>query len=416
MRRRDEVRLPFRERGGRKRRGTVPGFALGLALLLAPAAGLAHPEAARAQPAAPELGAASWALVDPESGRYLTGENPDERRAPAATANVMTALVVLEETEDLDSEVVVPKEAEQYVGFTYSNVGLIAGERLSVRELLQAAMISSGTDAAYTLAEHAGYGDQQSFVDRMNEKARELGLENTNFTNPLGLDEAGNYSTARDLAVIAREAMQDPRFAGLVATKEAEISTQNREIELYNTNELLYAYPAASGVKTGSSPRAGSSILASAESGGESYVAAVLGSGGALEAVGDAQAALRHGFGAYDERPLVREREEFTRLPLPYKKGQEVALVAEREVRALVGPGSETEHRVTSRPAPESAPAGRRLGSVQVFVDGAKVGESPLVTAESYLRPSVWDKARLAALWPIQRLSASLLEYASGDG
>lgn len=394
----------------RRRPGAATG-ALILGLILA--AGLAQPEAALAQRAAPpELGAASWALVDPDTGRYLDGENPDERRAPAATANIMTALVALEEAEELDSEVVVPKEAERYVGFTYSNVGLIAGERLSVRELLQAAMISSGTDATYTLAEYMGYGDMQSFVDQMNAKARELGLENTHFTNPLGMDEEGNYSSAGDLAVIAREAMRDPRFADIVSTREATISTQTREIELFNTNELLYAYPVSDGIKTGSSPQAGPSVVASAEGDGRSYIAVVMGSASAQGASGDARTVLQYGFDTYESRPLVREGEEFARLPLPYKKGQEATLVAGEKVEALAGPGSEVEHRVSTREAPESAPAGERLGSVRVFVGGVKVGESPLVTAESYLRPSVWDKARLAALWPIERLADSLRRYA----
>lgn len=396
----------------RSRRG-LSAATVAAVLSLATAAGLAHSESALAQRAGPpELGAASWALVDPDTGRYLNGENPDERRAPAATANIITALVALESAEDLDSEVVVPKEAERYVGFTYSNVGLIAGEQLSVRELLQAAMIASGTDATYTLAEHMGYGDTQRFVDRMNEKAQELGLENTHFTNPLGLDEEENYSSAGDLAVIAREAMRDPQFADMVSTQEATISTQNREIELFNTNELLYAYPVSTGIKSGSSPQAGPSVVASAEDDGRSYIAVVIGAASAQGASGDAMAVLQYGFDTYESRPLVRKGEEFARLPLPYKKGQETTLVAGEKVEALTGPDSKVEHRTSTQEAPESAPAGERLGSVRVFVDGVEVGESPLVTAESYLRPSVWDKARRAALWPIERLADSLRRYA----
>lgn len=400
----------------RRNRKILEAAAVAAVIVLAPTTVVTSPDSALAQEAAPlEIEAASWALVDSGSGRYLAGESSDERRAPAATATVMTALVALEQAEDLDTEVVVPEEAERYVGFTYSNVGLIAGERLSVRELLKAAMISSGTDATYALAHYLGYGDPQRFVDQMNAKARELGLENTHFTNPTGQDEAGNYSTAEDLAVIAREARQDPRFAEIVSTPEATISTQTRKIDLFNTNELLYSYPVSDGIKTGSSPQAGPSVIASAESGGGSYVAVVLGAGSAQQASDSARTVLQHGFETYDSRPLVREGEEFARLPLPYKKGQRATLVADEKVEALVGPGSEIEHRVTSREAPESAPAGERLGSVEVLVDGVKVGESPLVTAESYLRPSVWDKARLAALWPIERLSAALSRYAAGQ-
>lgn len=382
-------------------------------------AGTALTSTAHAQgtdpPSAEEMGVESWALVDPQSGRYLEGEGLDERKAPAATASVMTALVALEETDDLGSEVAVPEEAEEFVGFTYSNVGLIAGERLSVRELLQATLISSGTDATYTLAEHLGSGDTQNFVDMMNDRASEMGLQNTRFTNPAGLDEEGNYSTAGDLAAIVTEAMKDPRFAGIVDTGETTISTespvQNREIDLYNTNELLFAYPAVNGVKTGGSPQAGSSVIASAERGGKSYVAVVMGGGSAGEASGAAWSVLQHGFNAYEERRIVREGESLAELPLPYRSTEKVTLVAENEIEALAAPGSQVERRVSTQSAPEGASAGEELGSVEVFVEGDKVGESPLVTGGDYMRPSVWDKARLAALWPFEKLWSSLREH-----
>lgn len=371
-------------------------------------------EGGASEPVAEEIGVESWVLVDPGSGRELAGENLDERRATAATASVMTALVVLERTEDLETEVAVPEEAEEFVGFTYSNVGLIAGERLSVRELLEAALISSGTDATYALAEHLGSGDPQNFVEMMNARARELGLENTRFANPAGLDEEGNYSTAGDLAALASEAMKDPRFAGIVDTRETTISargaTQDREIDLYNTNELLFAYPAVNGIKTGGSPQAGSSVIASAERGGKSYVAVVTGGDSAGDASGAAWSVLQHGFDAYDERRIVREGEELAELALPYRSTEKITLVAEDGVEALAAPDTQIERRVDTRNAPEGASAGEELGSVEVFVEGAKVGESPLVTDRDYMRPSVWDKARLAALWPAKKLWASLRE------
>lgn len=375
---------------------------------------LVHPGSARAQETEPSTGALesleaeSWALMDRGSGRYLAGESPDERRAPAATANVMTALVALEEAQGLDSEVTVPEEAERFVGFTYSNVGLIAGERLSVRELIEAMLVSSGTDATYTLAYHLGYGDPQRFVQKMNDKAQELSLDDTHFENPTGVDEEGNYSSARDLATISQRAMQEPELADIVGTKEATISTQNREIELYNTNELLYYYPAATGIKTGGSPKSGSSIVAGAERDGESYIAVVLGAHGAEQASGAARTVLRRGFAAYADKPLAREGEAFAKLPLTYRKNEEATLVARDEVTALVGSDSWIERRVRTWEAPEGASKGEELGTVEVFVDGAEAGESPLTTERGYLRPSVLDKAQVAALWPIERLSSWL--------
>jgi len=203
----------------------------------------------------PDLEVQAWALVDLDSGLYLAGENPDEPLPTASTANVMAALVALEEVIDLDEEVTVTEEAESYVGTIYNNVGLIWGERLTVRDLLAAILIPSGTDAAYALAEHVGEGSVETFVGMMNQEASELGLTNTRFEDPAGLDTTGNYSSARDLATLVREALKYPLFAELVGTSDATINSQNREIEIFNTNQLLTTYPPATGVNTGITPR-----------------------------------------------------------------------------------------------------------------------------------------------------------------
>src|SRR5919202_983353 len=193
------------------------------------------PEAG-ASGAPPEVAAQSWALVDAETGLYLNGENPDEQLPIGSVTKIMTALVVLEEEPNLDEEVTVSEEAESYVVSVYSNVGLISGERVPVRDLLAATLIPSGTDAAYALAEHVGGGSVGNFVEMMNDKAASLGLEETNFETPAGLDTSNSYSSARDLAVLTRAALQHPLFAELVGTKDATISTQNRKIEIHNTN------------------------------------------------------------------------------------------------------------------------------------------------------------------------------------
>src|SRR5918911_439180 len=190
------------------------------------AAAQEKPAGERTAPKTLKLDSRSWVLVDADTGIYLAGKNPDKRLPIASTTNVMTALVVLEKGMNLDKEVVVPKEAERFVGLTYSNVGLIAGERLTVRDLLVAALVPSGTDAVYTLAYSLGGGSVDNFVDKMNAKASEMGLKNTHFANPAGLDSPGNYSSARDLAKIALAAMEYPTFTNIVDSEEATISTQ----------------------------------------------------------------------------------------------------------------------------------------------------------------------------------------------
>ncbi len=204
----------------------------------------------------------------------------------------MTALETLEEGIDPDEEVTVPTEAEAYVGDVYSNVGLIAGERLTVRDLLEAALIPSGTDAVYTLAQDLGGGSVDNFVEKMNARASSMGLENTHFETPAGLDTSGNYSSARDLATITQAALKYPLFDEIVRTRDTTISTQNRDITIHNTNQLLSTYPKATGVKTGTTPQSGANLVASAQDGDESYIAVVLGDGEDPERFEDARAIL----------------------------------------------------------------------------------------------------------------------------
>jgi serine-type D-Ala-D-Ala carboxypeptidase (penicillin-binding protein 5/6) len=346
----------------------------------------------------PEIEAEAWALVDAESGLYLVGENPDEQLPMGSVTKVMTGLVVLEEGVDLDEEVTISEEAESYVGTTYSNVGLILGERVTVRDLLAATMIPSGTDAAYALAEHVGGGSVGNFIEMMNDQASAMGLEDTNFETPAGLDTNGNYSSARDLAAMTRVALQYPLFAELVDTADATISTQNREIEFSNTNQLLTTYPPATGVKTGTTPQAGANLVASAEANDESYISVVIGAEDSEERFRASEALLEYGFTNYDRESLVTGGEVYEELPLPYRPDETVELAAAEDVTSLVGADSEVERRVTTEDElPLSAAADEELGEVEVLVDGQRVGESPLVAQEGYEEASLWDRISYTA-------------------
>jgi D-alanyl-D-alanine carboxypeptidase (penicillin-binding protein 5/6) len=345
-------------------------------------------------PKPPTVEGQAWVLTDADSGLYLAGDNPDEQLPPAATIQIMTALVALEEGADVDEEVTVPEEAEAYVGSTYSNVGLIAGERLTVRDLLTAALDPSGIDAIYTLANHLGDGSVDEFAQKMNAEASTMGLRNTHFDDPTGLDSPGNYSSARDLATMTRAALGYSTFAEIVRTKDATIDTQNRKIEVSNTNQILTTYPKATGVKTGFSPQAGANIVASAEDGDESYIAVILGADDSDRRFRDAEALLEYAFTYYERRPLVVKDEVYGEVAPPYRPGQSVELVAVDDVTGTVNAGSDVEREVTTEEElPPSASAGQELGEVEVFVDGQSVGRSPLVVQEGYEAASLWDKA-----------------------
>jgi serine-type D-Ala-D-Ala carboxypeptidase (penicillin-binding protein 5/6) len=366
------------------------------------------PAGERTTPKLPKLNARSWALVDADTGLYLAGKNPDLRLPIASTTNVMTALVALDEA-NLGEKVAITGESERFVGSVYSNVGLIEGERLSVRELLKAALIPSGTEAVYALSDHLGNGSVDAFVKDMNQKADSMGLKNTHFENPAGLDAQGHYSSARDLATIATAAMKYPTFADIVDTEQATITTQNRKIEVFNTNDLLYVYEEATGIKTGTSPEAGPCLIASAKAGDESYIAVVLNAAGEEYLFDAARTALDYGFDNYKRALLVRKGEVYEELLLPYHREEYVELVATKDVPGLAGPGLEAERVVTTKEAPPAAKAGQELGTVEVLVNGKSVGSSPLIAKRGYKEASLWARARYAAIWPMDRLWAWFL-------
>ena len=336
-----------------------------------------------------EVSARAWAVTDLRTGEYLAGSGASDPLPMASTTKVMGALVALE--TDLDEEVTVSEEAAAFAVPAYSNVGLLPGDVLSARELLMASMISSGDDAAYALAEHVGGGSVERFVGMMNERAEEMGLEETSFENPVGFDARDHHTSARDLATMTRVAMSNPEFREMVSTRYATIVTPYREIPLTNTNELLFAYPPATGVKTGTTPAAGESLVSSATKGDEAYAFVILDAG--EDRFGASIRAFDHAFAAYDRVDLVVEGAKYAGADVPYRREESIDLVAAEGVEGLVDASPEVEREISVRKnPPASARAGTRLGEVVVKVDGRVVGGSPLVARRGYEEASLWER------------------------
>jgi D-alanyl-D-alanine carboxypeptidase (penicillin-binding protein 5/6) len=387
-------------------------IALSILLILAPWPNRATAQETAAPPGAPKLDAGSWALVDADTGLYLAGKDPDKRVPIASTTKIMVALVALDEGVDLDEKVTVSEDAAAYAGSVYSNVGLYPYDQVSVEDLLTAALVPSGTDAVYALAEHLGDGSADEFVGKMNDKAKEMGLKNTHYENPAGIDDPKNYSSARDLAKMTREVMKYPEFRKIVAEPEATISTQDRQIQIVNTNLLVvpnsgYTYDPATGVKTGTSPQAGPCLVAAAKSGDESYIAVVLDAAGDTQRFDAARTALEYGFGKFDNEPLVKQGDDFADLELPYRRDETVKLVAAKNVTALAGPGLTVAREATHEEAPPSAQKGQQLGTVKVSVEGRNAGSSPLIVQQGYESASLWQRTTYWAgglkRWILQR-------------
>lgn len=215
----------------------------------------------------PEINARSAIVIDAESGRVLFEKNAYIKRPMASTTKVMTAIIALENC-DLNEVVTVSRNAALVNG---STINLTTGEKLTMRELMYGLLLRSGNDAAIAIAEHIG-GSVDGFAKMMNDKAREIGAYNTKFTTPHGLDEEGHYSTAYDMALITRYALKNPVFNDIVGTRSIQVGKRT----MNNTNEMLWGYEGADGVKTGYTGKAGRCLITSATRNGRRYISVVL--------------------------------------------------------------------------------------------------------------------------------------------
>lgn len=244
-------------------------------------------------PQPPSVTAHSWILYDETFDQVLGELDADEQRPMASTTKMMTAIVVLENSTLTDRVTISTNAAEA----GESEIGLYAGESMTVDDLLYALLLQSANDAAVALAEHVG-GSVASFVRMMNDKAAELGLENTHFANPHGLDAERHYSSARDLLSIARYGMANPEFAEIVKTTTYKMPATPdgtaREARL--SNELVRTYEGAFGVKTGYTDKAGLTLIAGAERDGRRIYAVVMDSD---DHFADSAQLLNFGFEAF---------------------------------------------------------------------------------------------------------------------
>jgi serine-type D-Ala-D-Ala carboxypeptidase (penicillin-binding protein 5/6) len=272
-------------------------------------------------------------LMEMRTGKILWRRNENLSLAPASTTKIMTALVALERS-NLSDTVVVPEEATLSTGGT---VRLQAGERLAVEQLLYGMLLQSGNDAAIALAKHSA-GSVAKFVRLMNDKARRLGAIQSSFRNPTGLPRTGHVTTARDLAVITRAALENPVFRKIVATQSYPWKSAKWQGALKNSNVLLGSYEGAIGVKTGQTRDAGFCFVAAAARGSETFVAVVLNS---TEKSGwqDAKNLLDYGFQNFASMSLIEPGETILTSKVDGKK---VAIAAAAPAH-YVGPASDAD-------------------------------------------------------------------------
>lgn len=271
---------------------------------------------------APDISSPAALLMDSSSGKVLYEKNMNEKRYPASLTKVMTAVVVLESC-NLEDTATVSYDAVMSLSSGYVTANLQIGEELTVEQLLYVLMVGSSNDAAIVLAEHVS-GSVESFSELMNQKAKELGCTSTNFVNPNGVHDENHYSTAYDLAIIARYAMENETFRTLVSTTSYKLPITNkydREDRFFRTtNSLLivsnndrpdnYYYKYATGIKTGFTTPAGNCLIASADKNGLELITVVLGSDQTSEGLSeryiDTKTLFNYGYDTYTLREVIK--------------------------------------------------------------------------------------------------------------
>lgn len=338
--------------------------------------------------------AASAILMDADSGLVLWSRDPDVPRFPASTTKILTALLLVENT-DPDEEIVAPADVEA-VG--QASMHLRPGERVSARDMLSAILLRSANDGSYAVACHIA-GSEAEFAELMNRRARELGARRSHFVNPHGLHHPEHVTTARDLALIAREAMRHPEIREVVRRRSAliERSANGEDRLMVSRNRLLALDPTADGIKTGWTVPAGRCFVGSATRNGYRLIAVVLKS---EDWLADTLALLDWGFRSTRLVELAAPAERVASVSVIGGERSSVdAIVPHR--RAVVWPrwlSGEPERRAILEPPTAPVVAGQRVGTLLVTHPQGGRWEVPLVAAESV--PPAGDRpAARAGLW-----------------
>ncbi len=333
----------------------------------------------------PAVDANAYLVVNAGSGEILAGVHENDRVQIASITKLMTALVVLEHAKPTDLVRVNARSSS--VG--ESSIYLQTGERLTVRDLLAAALIQSANDSAFALAAHVG-GNVPAFVEMMNAKAAELGLENTHFVRPDGLDVPGHYSSADDVLKLAQVAMEKPLIRQLVRKRTQGIAGGRT---LHTWNDLLGRYRGLYGVKTGHTEDAGWCEVAVAKRDGIVIYTVVLGSPARARRNADLKKLLTWGFDQYGRRSVIEGARTYASAEIPFSDDL-LPLVAAKGASAML-PLDQPLVETVVAPAMVELPVrkGQKLGEIRVTNNGHLIARRALVAAEDVDVPSFATKA-----------------------
>ena len=337
----------------------------------------------------PALEARAWALIDARTGAVLASHAAGRHLPIASTTKLMTAYVALQELPL--SKIV--RAAPYSAIYGESLLELRPGQRISVRDLLYGLILRSGNDAAYDLA-LAAAGSEARFVRMMNQRAAALGLADTHYANPIGLDAPGNYSSARDLAVLGQRLLRISAFAEIADARSATLRSLRPSRQVDTLNDLLYRAPWATGVKTGHTFDAGYVLVGAGKQKGVELISAVIGTTTETGRDLESMELLEYGFAQYKQRVPIRAGEKLAEASIRYEDGElplraarTVAIGLRRDQRLSVAVRAPSE---IEGPVRRGAP----LGRATVFVDGLRAASVPLQAARKVPKASAVDRVQ----------------------
>ncbi|MGG5738788.1 MULTISPECIES: serine-type D-Ala-D-Ala carboxypeptidase DacF [Bacillus cereus group] len=347
---------------------------------------------------APKLAeqASSAIVIEQDTGKVLFDKNPNEKLPPASMTKIMTMLLIMEQVEKgklkLTDKVRASEHAASMGG---SQIFLEPGEEMTVNEMLKGIAIASGNDASVAVAEHIA-GSEEGFVNMMNKKAKDLGLKNTHFQNPTGLPAKDHYSTANDMAIMARELMKYPLIRKYTGKYEDYLREDtDKKFWLVNTNKLVRFYPGVDGVKTGFTTEAKYCLTASAEKNGMRVISVVMGAPTSKERNNQVTKLLDYAFGQYMTKKLYTRGEKIKTVQVGKGKKEKVDLVASDNVSLLMKKGENMDkvkqEVIAEKKVKAPIKKGDALGTLVIKKDKDVLLKQTIVAKEDVAAASWWE-------------------------
>ncbi|WP_242143644.1 MULTISPECIES: D-alanyl-D-alanine carboxypeptidase family protein [unclassified Bacillus cereus group] len=340
--------------------------------------------------------ASSAIVIEQDTGKVLFEKNPNEKLPPASMTKIMTMLLIMEQVEKgklkLEDKVRTSEHAASMGG---SQIFLEPGEEMTVNEMLKGIAIASGNDASVAVAEHIA-GSEEGFVNMMNKRAKELALKNTHFQNPTGLPAKNHYSTAIDMAIIAKELMKYPLIRKYTGKYEDYLREDtDKKFWLVNTNKLVRFYPGVDGVKTGFTTEAKYCLTASAEKNGMRVISVVMGAPTSKERNSQVTKLLDYAFGQYTTKKLYKRGEKIQTVQVGKGKKEKVDLVAADNISLLMKKGEDMDkikkEIIAEKKVKAPIKKGDALGTLVITKDKEVLFKQTIVAKEDIDAASWWE-------------------------